>query len=288
MQGCLLGGGSIPIAAIVLWNGTSTTAAVWSPIIGLASGLIGWLVATSIRSGSVSVATTGDATNSLVGDCISLGMGGLSVLVLSLLIPNRTTEVVIGEVLDDVQNPSAASAKQPESKRDTSSGAVESGQSPRPLIVEQSDAAEELKPVTEEPYVPQNALSPQEVRSQKRLALMSLTIGTLGFCIVSHYPPFWESSTYHLADPPIHPVRHRVYFFGRLLLRLCVCRIHLGLGERHHMRTHAAMGKQTRNLVHCRRNAARPWRSKDALCRIGSQTLEHESTNKQTQLATCS
>ena len=46
LQACLLGGGALPMAFIVLWDRTSTFAAIVSPLVGLCSGLIAWMVAT--------------------------------------------------------------------------------------------------------------------------------------------------------------------------------------------------------------------------------------------------
>jgi len=45
--------------------------------------------------------------------------------------------------------------------------------------VEENAAAEELKPIEGEEYVAEEALTPEEVKSQKRLAWSTLVTGTL-------------------------------------------------------------------------------------------------------------
>jgi uncharacterized integral membrane protein len=52
-------------------------------------------------------------------------------------------------------------------------------------VVEENAAAEELKPIEGEEYVAEEALTPEEVKSQKRLAWSTLIIGTLVFMIAS-------------------------------------------------------------------------------------------------------
>ncbi|KAF2497759.1 solute symporter family transporter [Lophium mytilinum] len=191
---CLLGGGALPMAFIVLWDGTSTFAAIVSPIVGLCSGLISWMVCTKVRSGSITIATTGDVYNSLTGDCVSLGMGLVCIVVLSLLVPDKKSVVL--ETIDGQDVPDSEEAQQstgsgnlPHDKKGSmDEKAVEATTTadPRaePHKVLKSSMAEAIKPVLEEPAVPMCALTPEEVRSQKRLALIALIVGTLGFMII--------------------------------------------------------------------------------------------------------
>ncbi|KAF2096768.1 solute symporter family transporter [Rhizodiscina lignyota] len=199
--GCLLGGGSIPMACILLWKKTSTVAAVCSPIIGLTSGLIGWMVTTHVRSGSISITTTGDATNSLAGDCISLGMGGCAVVVLSILFPSRTKEVIVTE-LDDLtpQNLATSGSEKHAEVKDTKALDQEmAATEPHVHVVEENVEAEELKPILEEPYVPQNALTPEQVKSQKRLALVSIFVGTMVFCVILPFTLYGTGYTFSVG-----------------------------------------------------------------------------------------
>ncbi|KAF2808751.1 urea transporter [Mytilinidion resinicola] len=191
---CLIGGGALPMAFIVFWDGTSTFAAIVSPIVGLCSGLISWMVCTKVRSGSITIATTGDVYNSLTGDCVSLGMGLVCIVVLSLLVPDKKTVVL--ETIDGQDVPDSEEAERKNESGDFPNNNMENlnekgmeattTSDPRvePHKVLKSSMAEAIKPVLEEPAVPMCALTPEEVRSQKRLALIALIVGTLGFMII--------------------------------------------------------------------------------------------------------
>lgn len=67
----------------------STVAAVGAPWIGLVCGLIAWFVTTWKRSGSISVATSGNTTNAVAGNITSWGVGFLMSGVLTLAFPAK-------------------------------------------------------------------------------------------------------------------------------------------------------------------------------------------------------
>jgi Na+/proline symporter len=188
---CLLGGGALPMAFIVLWDRTSTFAAIVSPIVGLCSGLIAWMVATKVRSGTITIATTGDVYNSLTGDCVSLGMGLVCIVLFSYLVPNKMKPITVieGEGVPAPTTEEAIEEKKTE---------AESQSPPQPTkdsigvhTALKSSMAETLKPVLEEPIVPVCALTPEQVKSQKRLALIALIIGTLGFMFILPFSLYW-------------------------------------------------------------------------------------------------
>lgn len=85
----IVGGASIPVGMILLWQRMSTVAAVASPWIALICGLISWFVTTWKRSGSITVATTGDTTNAVAGNITSWGVGFLLSVVLTLAFPAK-------------------------------------------------------------------------------------------------------------------------------------------------------------------------------------------------------
>jgi urea-proton symporter len=89
--GIIVGGASIPVGAVLLWNKMSTVATVASPWIGLCCGLIGWFVTTSKRSGSISVTSTGDVTNAVAGNICSWGTGAVMAVTLSYIFPAKYT-----------------------------------------------------------------------------------------------------------------------------------------------------------------------------------------------------
>lgn len=86
-----MGGAAIPIAMILTWPRMSTVATVVTPWIGLAFGLTAWLVVTSLRSGSITVATTGIPINAVAGNIASLMTGLLFALALSFIFPWKFT-----------------------------------------------------------------------------------------------------------------------------------------------------------------------------------------------------
>jgi len=191
--GCLLGGGALPMVCILLWDRTSTFAVIVSPTIGLVSGLTSWMVTTKMRSGTINITTTSNVWSSLTGDCVSLGMGLVSIVIFTFLVPNHKKLVVIeaservdsrGNTVPEKMNVSNDMEQAGSEKRDGTAGRV----------VEENAAAEELKPIEGEEYVAEEALTPEEVKSQKRLAWSTLVTGTLIFMIVSH-------STFYISRP---------------------------------------------------------------------------------------
>ncbi|KAI0475764.1 solute symporter family transporter [Xylariaceae sp. FL0804] len=85
--GVIVGGASIPVGLVLLWPPMSTTAAVAAPWLGLALGMLAWLVTTRCRSGAVTVATSGDVTNALAGNLVSCGAGTVLAFLLTWAFP---------------------------------------------------------------------------------------------------------------------------------------------------------------------------------------------------------
>jgi hypothetical protein len=79
------------VGLVLLWPRMSTVAAIASPWIGLACGLIAWFVTTVKRSGVISVATTGDTTNAVAGNITSWGTGLVIAVILSFIFPAKHT-----------------------------------------------------------------------------------------------------------------------------------------------------------------------------------------------------
>ncbi|KAF2116040.1 hypothetical protein BDV96DRAFT_686470 [Lophiotrema nucula] len=157
MLACLLGGGALPMAFIVLWDKTSTFAANVSPIVGLFSGLISWMVATKVRSGTINITTTGDVYNSLTGDCVSLGMGLVCIVLFSYFVPDKkkSVEIIEGEEV------SASEEVVDEKKLEAEANITPQGHTPGTHTVLKSSMAETLKPVLEEPVVPVCGFKPR-------------------------------------------------------------------------------------------------------------------------------
>lgn len=90
--GCMVGGGGIPLGLILLWpSRISTPAAIGAPLIGMSLGIMTWLITTHMRSGVISVATTGELINSLAGSSTTCGVGALVAVLFSFLFPYKYT-----------------------------------------------------------------------------------------------------------------------------------------------------------------------------------------------------
>ncbi|KAL4894700.1 Sodium:solute symporter family-domain-containing protein [Aspergillus ambiguus] len=87
--GVIVGGASVPVGFILLWDRMSTTAAILSPWIGLICGMVVWFTTTWKRSGEISVESTGNETNAVAGNLASFGVGIISSVVLSFMFPGK-------------------------------------------------------------------------------------------------------------------------------------------------------------------------------------------------------
>lgn len=87
--GIIVGGASVPVGLVLLWERMSTVATIASPYISLTLGLVSWFVTTSKRSGEITVLSTGDVRNAVAGNITSWGSGALLAVVLTLLFPKK-------------------------------------------------------------------------------------------------------------------------------------------------------------------------------------------------------
>jgi SSS family transporter len=103
-MGILIGSAVIPISLSVVWNKTNKVAAVSAALIGLASGLIAWIVTADILYGEVSIFSTGKNIPLLVGNVVSISTGGAIAIAGSLLKPDKFNFKVMKQrilVVDD-------------------------------------------------------------------------------------------------------------------------------------------------------------------------------------------
>ena len=183
------------MASIVLWDRTSTLAAQVSPILALCSGLITWLVCAQVRSGAINVTTLGDAYNSLAGDCVALGIGAISVVLLTFLFPAQHPVKLEG-IAEDV------TTRNPDMMNDEKSEVAGMEATTHPYNPEETAdggiTAHFTRP-DREPVVPVSALTPDEVRSQRVFALTALAIGVLGFLILLPFTLYGTGYTFSLG-----------------------------------------------------------------------------------------
>jgi len=72
MMGVIISAAVLPATLTLLWDGQSWAAATFSPLLGFACSLTGWLVKAKTEFGELSVAATGSNMPMLVGNCVSL------------------------------------------------------------------------------------------------------------------------------------------------------------------------------------------------------------------------
>lgn len=87
--GVIVGGASIPVGMTLLWAPTSSLAALVAPWVGTGLGFVAWFVVTKLRSGSISVDTTGDVRNAAAGNITSCCAGVITTVVLSYMFPGN-------------------------------------------------------------------------------------------------------------------------------------------------------------------------------------------------------
>jgi urea-proton symporter len=103
-MGILIGSAVIPISLSVVWNKTNKVAAVSAALIGLASGLMAWIITADILYGEVSISSTGKNIPLLVGNVVSISTGGAITIAGSLLKPDKFNFKVMKQkilVVDD-------------------------------------------------------------------------------------------------------------------------------------------------------------------------------------------
>lgn len=168
-----------------MWPRVSTIATIVAPWIALALSLITWLVCTKLRSGNISVATTGIALNALAGNIVSVVSGPLLTLILTYLFPWKyeatdpvaiaRNEKIMGRsrnvgdaspptAVIDMQNPAA----------DTETGPDEKGSEKQAALEQPSQVANGLIEFHATNYI--EPMDPEAIKSSTRLAI--------GFCIV--------------------------------------------------------------------------------------------------------
>jgi len=87
-MGVLLGSAVVPIALCVTWKKANKNACIWASIIGLAAGVIAWLVTTStLNDHKINVLTTFGDYEMLAGNLAAIGVGGIIATVWSYIQP---------------------------------------------------------------------------------------------------------------------------------------------------------------------------------------------------------
>lgn len=142
----IVGGASIPVGMILLWGRMSSIGALVAPWIGLCCGLPAWLVVTKLRSGAISVATTGNVINAVAGNITSSLAGIIAAVVLSYAFPAKwgAAEAEL-DVRAKGRLQKILYGVEPESSPDTKEGPVKGDSSDAHNI--EKDNEQDLRPV---------------------------------------------------------------------------------------------------------------------------------------------
>lgn len=88
-MGIMIGSGVIPMALCLTWSKTNGRAATAACIIGTVLALISWIVAASVQSGAVTVATLGRNEPMLTGNLFAIFSSAFVVLIGSVIWPEN-------------------------------------------------------------------------------------------------------------------------------------------------------------------------------------------------------
>ncbi|GAA6058069.1 hypothetical protein JCM3770_002245 [Rhodotorula araucariae] len=174
-MGILIGAGVIPIAFGIMWsraNGRVCTAA--APC-GTAAGIIGWLVATKVLYGDISIASTFNDYPMLTGNVLSFCISGLIAFFGSLIWPANYDWVATralhahSEVSEEIDISPSPTEELAAEKEKAGFASPAQGRSVAPSI-----AGEDVVPKVEED-------SPEQIRKTFRLATV---LAIAAFCIL--------------------------------------------------------------------------------------------------------
>ncbi|KAK8200038.1 Sodium:solute symporter family-domain-containing protein [Phyllosticta capitalensis] len=224
--GVMVGGASVPVGLVLLWDQMSTIAVIFSPYIALAMGLIAWLVSTEKRSGSISIDTLGNTVNAVAGNmCSALG-GFVVAVILSYLFPwkhvNTDPKAIerarkIEGIFDDGSASPSASHEEALDKKGTevkvSDQADDSNESKKDATVtsvhDATGTDDSLKKKPAPPVYTGNELvdylqtnhaqrlDPEAVRKGTRLAVIANVGFVLIACILVPFTLFGDSYVYN-------------------------------------------------------------------------------------------
>lgn len=148
--GVIVGGGTVPVGLTLVWGRMSTVAALWSPWLGATCALVTWFVTTHARSGAISVATTGEVSNSVAGNIAAFGAGAAWAVILTFLFPGKHQSVDPKQI--ELQNkirgirPQVAVGQSEDSSQGKDSGEKVITETAEPATMERS-ATDQSQPV---------------------------------------------------------------------------------------------------------------------------------------------
>ncbi|KAJ5167772.1 uncharacterized protein N7482_003366 [Penicillium canariense] len=187
--GVIVGGAALPVGMILLWEPMSTVAAVGAPWIGFLCGIVVWFVTAWKRSGTISVASTGDATNAVAGNIASFGVGFVMAVVLSYVFPKKYTSPEMSAITG-VSTPSTVAPDQgaPTVEKEKTAAAASDEVTAPPAL--RNDLVDYLESNNIEP------VDPELARKGERIAMVASAIFFFGAVILVPFTLFGTSYIY--------------------------------------------------------------------------------------------
>ncbi|CAI5965278.1 unnamed protein product [Closterium sp. NIES-65] len=88
VMGVLIGSAVIPVTNLLLWKKANAVGAIAGCIIGMISGVVSWITVAVVMYGTVDLNSTGEEAPTLTGNLVSLFVGGIVHVALSLKYPD--------------------------------------------------------------------------------------------------------------------------------------------------------------------------------------------------------
>ncbi|CAI7926153.1 unnamed protein product [Closterium sp. NIES-53] len=88
VMGVLIGSAVIPVTNLLLWKKANAVGAIAGCIIGMVSGVVSWITVAVVMYGTVDLVSTGEEAPTLTGNLVSLFVGGIVHVALSLKYPD--------------------------------------------------------------------------------------------------------------------------------------------------------------------------------------------------------
>ncbi|CAI5963936.1 unnamed protein product [Closterium sp. NIES-64] len=89
VMGVLIGSAVIPVTNLLLWKKANAVGAIAGCIIGMISGVVSWITVAVVMYGTVDLNSTGEEAPTLTGNLVSLFVGGIVHVALSLKYPDN-------------------------------------------------------------------------------------------------------------------------------------------------------------------------------------------------------
>lgn len=158
VMGLIIGGAVFPVAFTICWRGQSALGAISGAVVGLAAGLIAWLVTAKQYFGDISVASTGMEYSTLAGNLAAIMTGLIVTSVISLIKPQNfdweITRAINAIPASDGMTTVVAGVKDPSHHTD-------------PTLVNDSDKEKDDEAATSAPVTPPNEELPTRLHEDK-------------------------------------------------------------------------------------------------------------------------